>query len=378
MAEAERGVEPAGTPAARCRSVGFRYAGEGDDRECEDEYAHGRVQGRVGAGDGACRRFVSHEVAYEYGCQRRAERVEGRAELNELVAPFFVAAERFQHGIHHGVEHAHREARNEGSGEVDAVASRTPCEPHDAYACEAYCDGRQSGLFVPHPLEHHARRNAHERIGDEVGQVAELGLEVRGGELRFDDDAHRILQARDESYDEEQGEHHSDGQCTVVVSFCHVGMGLRVRPLAPAGVSVLYRDAAPRAGFFSASGTGPKGTAASPAGGRRPSVFRLRGGRACPSGSYRSGERAAYFVPYPPVVGIICGFPAGSVLRRGFPAPKVAISGILSNFVYLSGGACTMVLFSLRGEKRHAKAWFTRRFIIINYILDFQRFDTIV
>ena len=230
MAEAERGVEPAGTPAARCRSVGFRYAGEGDDRECEDEYAHGRVQGRVGAGDGACRRFVSHEVAYEYGCQRRAERVEGRAELNELVAPFFVAAERFQHGIHHGVEHAHREARNEGSGEVDAVASRTPCEPHDAYACEAYCDGRQSGLFVPHPLEHHARRNAHERIGDEVGQVAELGLEVRGGELRFDDDAHRILQARDESYDKEQGEHHSDGQCTVVVSFCHVGMGLRVRP----------------------------------------------------------------------------------------------------------------------------------------------------
>ena len=101
----------------------------------------------------------------------------------------------------------------------------------------------------------------------------------------------------------------------------------------------------------------------------RPSVFRLRGGRVCPSGSYRSGERAAYFVPYPPVVGIICGFPAGSVLRRGFPAPKVAISGILSNFVYLSGGACTMVLFSLRGEERHAKAWFTRRFIIINYIL---------
>ena len=105
--------------------------------------------------------------------------------------------------------------------------------------------------------------------------------------------------------------------------------------------------------------------------GRRKEAFRFPPSR-------RSGL-SVRFVPFRRTGGIfLCrtrpssalfAVSAGSVLRRGFPAPKVAISGILSNFVYLSGGACTMVLFSLRGEERHAKAWFTRRFIIINYIL---------
>lgn len=82
--------------------------------------------------------------------------------------------------------------------------------------------------------------------------------------------------------------------------------------------------------------------------------------------SRRSGL-SVRFVPFRRTGGIFCAVPARrrhylrfsrrvrSSERVSCPG-KLAISGILSNFVYLSGGACTMVLFSLRGEKRACKS----------------------
>ena len=79
--------------------------------------------------------------------------------------------------------------------------------------------GGERRLLVADALEHQARRQTHEGVGDEIGRVAELRHEVRRAELVLDDDSHRVLEPRHEGDHRKEREHHRNGQ-NVVFFLC--------------------------------------------------------------------------------------------------------------------------------------------------------------
>ena len=132
---------------------------------------------------------------------------------------YTIAAQRIEHGVDHRIEHTHRETRNEGADQIDAEAGHQTRKIGDADADEAYGHGSERRLLVADALEHQARRQTHEGVGDEIGRVAELRHEVRRAELVLDDDSHRVLEPRHEGDHRKEREHHRNGQ-NVVFFLC--------------------------------------------------------------------------------------------------------------------------------------------------------------
>ena len=186
--------------------------------EGQREDAHGDEQGGCGVADrGLC--GVPHEITYQHRNDRGGQRVERTAELHELVAAVAAAAQRIEHGVDHRIEHTHRETRNEGADQIDAETGHQTRKIRDADADEAYGHGSERRLLVADALEHQARRQTHEGVGDEIGRVAELRHEVRRAELVLDDDSHRVLEPRHEGDHRKEREHHRNGQ-NVVFFLC--------------------------------------------------------------------------------------------------------------------------------------------------------------
>ena len=141
---------------------------------------------------------VAHQVTHQHRNDGRGNRVERTAELDQLVTLLAAAAERIEHRVDDGVEHTHREARDECADQVNRETARFARKILDTHADETDCHGRKRRLLVADALEHHTGRNPHHRIGDEVGEIAQLRHPVRHGELVLDNYAQRIRKPRHE------------------------------------------------------------------------------------------------------------------------------------------------------------------------------------
>lgn len=164
--------------------VGLRFNNldERDDDECEDEDDDtGHDQG----GDGGHRGFFgesTNQNADKHRGQRGRQRVEGAANLDELVAFVATAAQEVEHGVDYSVEHADAEAADQSAEQVDEQVESGRCsavdddyvsadyarQELDTKADSADSEGDKRGFLVSVTDEHVACGYTHEEVCGEV------------------------------------------------------------------------------------------------------------------------------------------------------------------------------------------------------------------
>ena len=234
MAETPRAVLFFGLDRLFLLQVRFRNRYERDDDERQHEDAHcDEKQGRY-VGHGRAVGDRAYECADEKRGQCRRKRIQRAAGLEQLVAFVAAAAEDVEHRIDDRVQHADAESADERTQQIDDVVEfdygfmvgeqfGTGTEAAGEVLCEqtddTHAHGDEGSLFVTDAYEHVARRNAHEKIGQEVHHVAH---HAESGVLAFPDGAHRGGQVRDERDHREEEEHHDDRQGTILLLLlCH-------------------------------------------------------------------------------------------------------------------------------------------------------------
>ena len=177
----------------------------------QGENAHGDEKGGVAILDGGLG-HIPHQVPDKHRNDGGRNGIARAAELYQLVTPLAAAAQGVQHGIDHRVQHAHGETGHEGTNQINAEGSGDSRKEHDGHPHKTDSDGPQGGFFVTQAFQHHTGRNAHERIGDKIGEITELRHEVTDAELVFHNDSERILKPGDERNHRKKTKHHCDRQ----------------------------------------------------------------------------------------------------------------------------------------------------------------------
>ena len=129
------------------------------------------------------------------------------------------ATKLVQHRVDHSVEQTHAETGHESAKEINPKAAEDTGKGLYAHTYETYSDSHQSRLLVAFLLKEVTCRDAHHRIGNEVGKHTQSTLPVRDIELVLQDVAHGGCQVGDKRNHTKQQDHH-DNRNRVVLFVC--------------------------------------------------------------------------------------------------------------------------------------------------------------
>ena len=173
--------------------LGLLNLGEQQDDECNDKDAQGYEHSWGGIGNHGVLGNLTNQSTHQDVNSYCGSRVEGTANLDELVAGLAATAQHVEQRINNSVEHAHAHAADEGAQQINPVSTATTdlaAQVLDHQTDDTHDERSQCSLFVTHFCDEHSARNTHQQISDKVGVVADLSSGFRRAELILDDGCH--------------------------------------------------------------------------------------------------------------------------------------------------------------------------------------------